>query len=196
MERIVYLGHASVKIIADDKVIYVDPYAGDYSEAADLILVTHSHYDHNQIGIVNKNEGCVIITNNDCLVNGEYKNYDLDFVKVNAVCAGYNKNHNENECVGYLLELKNGVKIYLAGDTSITPYMSELSKMNIDFAFLPCDGIYNMDTKEASTAANIINAKHSIPYHTKPGELFDEDIANKFNGVNKTIIKPSEEILL
>ena len=74
--------------------------------------------------------------------------------------------------------------------------MEELGHMNIDYAFFPCDGIYNMDTNEATCAANKVNAKHSIPYHTKPGELFDIEIANKFNGVNKMIIKDGEEIIL
>ena len=195
MNKLLYLGHASIRIITEGKVIYIDPFCGDYSMSADLVLVTHSHYDHNDLSKVeNRNNDCKIIKYSDALVNGEYKSFDLGFVKVDGVPAGYNKNHNENECVGYLLTLNNGIKIYIAGDTSTTPYMEELGHMNIDYAFYPCDGIYNMDVNEASTCANIVNAKHSIPYHTKPGEAFDIEIANKFTGVNKMIIKPFEEI--
>ena len=48
---LVYQGQASIRIVtAEGKVIYIDPYAGDdYDLAADLILVTHAHFDHNAI---------------------------------------------------------------------------------------------------------------------------------------------------
>lgn len=199
MNKLLYLGHASIRIVTSEgKVIYIDPYMGDdYNMAADLILVTHSHYDHNNIGKVkNRNEDCKIITNKEALVNGEYKVFDLGYVKVIPTQAGFNKNHDERECVGYELILSNGIKIYVAGDTSITPYMSELANENIDYAFIPCDGIYTMNIDEAIKASSIINAKYSIPYHTKPGEAFDINVANRFNVSNRLIIKPGEEIEL
>ncbi len=56
---LLYQGQASIRVVTDEgKVIYIDPYAGDsYDLSADLILVTHSHFDHSQIDKVeNKNE--------------------------------------------------------------------------------------------------------------------------------------------
>ena len=48
--KLLYMGHASIRITTpEDKVIYIDPFAGDgddYAPAADLILETHGHYDH------------------------------------------------------------------------------------------------------------------------------------------------------
>jgi len=63
-----WLGHASFQIQAEGKTIYVDPYEGEYSEKADLILVTHSHSDHcdtSKIQNLRKAE-TVIIAPEDC----------------------------------------------------------------------------------------------------------------------------------
>ena len=53
-----------------------------------------------------------------------------------------------------------------------------------------------MDLKEASACGDIINAKHTIPIHLKPGALFDRTRAEQFTGKNRLIIEPGEEITL
>ena len=198
--KLYYLGHASLRIVTSEgKVIYIDPYMGDdYDMTADLVLVTHSHYDHNDVSkIKNKADDYKLITQKEALVNGEYKTFDLGYVKIEAVEAGYNKYHNKSECVGYVITLSDDTKIYVAGDTSITPKMDELGTWNIDYAFFPCDGTYTMNTDEAVKASGKVKAKHNIPYHVvSDGRAFDEEIANKFNADNRLIIKANEEIVL
>ena len=100
---LLYQGQASIRIVTDEgKVIYIDPYAGDsYELSADLILVTHSHFDHNQMDKVEKrNEDCRIITYKEAVQNGEHLIFELDFVTIEAVEAGYNSLHDVNDCVG------------------------------------------------------------------------------------------------
>ena len=100
---LLYQGQASIRIVTDEgKVIYIDPYAGDsYELSADLILVTHSHFDHNQMDKVEKrNEDCRIITYKEAVQNGEHRIFELDFVTIEAVEAGYNSLHDVNDCVG------------------------------------------------------------------------------------------------
>ena len=197
--ELIYFGHASMCIITEDnKVIYIDPYEkGDYSRAADLILVTHDHFDHNQIEKVeNRNENCEIITQAEALVNGEYKTFELPFVNVEAVEAGNNPNHDINFCVGYILTFKNGRTVYISGDTSTTDQMSELGSKNIDYAFFCCDGVYNMDIEEAAKCAKTVGAKHNIPYHneTANGELLNKELAEDWSVPNKMIVIPGESI--
>ena len=70
---LLYQGQASIRIVTDEgKVIYIDPYAGNgYDMPADLILVTHGHFDHNGLDkIQNMNDGCKIITHNEAIKNG------------------------------------------------------------------------------------------------------------------------------
>ena len=199
--KIKYMGQGTARITTEDnKVIYIDPYAGDdYSMAADLILETHDHFDHSQLDLVsNRNADCKIITEKEALVNGEHKTFDLPFVKVISVEAGYNKNHDVNKCVGYVLEFKNGKKVYFSGDTSTTKQMSEMASMNIDYAFYCTDGKYNMGNEEAAECAKLVNAKHNIPYHNDPndGIHFDRKLAEAWTAPNKMIVDVNEEIVL
>ena len=133
------MGQASIRIVTEDgHVIYIDPYAGNqYDLPADLILVTHEHFDHNKVDLVkNRNKDCRVIRARDAVTADGHKTFDLGHVKVQAVEAGYNRYHDVRSCVGYVLTFKNGQKVYVSGDTSITDEMSRMSEMHIDYAFL------------------------------------------------------------
>ena len=194
---LLYMGHASIRIVTgESKVIYIDPYVGDaYDLPADLILVTHDHYDHNALDLVsNRSDDCTVITQKEALADG---NFDLGYVDVEAVEAGNNKNHSINECVGYVLTFSNGKKVYVSGDTSTTDQMAQLADENIDYAFFCCDGVYNMDLDEAAKCAELVQAKHNIPYHiveAENPEHFDKARAEQFAAPNKMILEPGDEI--
>jgi len=196
---LLYQGHGSLRIVTGEgKVIYIDPYAGEgYDLPADLILITHGHQDHTAVNLIkSRNEDCQIITWKEALVKGEYKTFDLGYATVEAVQAGNNKNHSIRECVGWLITFPDGITLYATGDTSTTDQMKELAGRNIDYAFFVCDGIYNMDMKEAIACANLVKAKHSIPYHMAPGKLFDQKKAEQFDVPGRLIVPAGEEITL
>src|SRR5438093_3526483 len=46
MPKIEWLGHDSFRLSGDNKVVYVDPWKLSGNPKADLILITHDHYDH------------------------------------------------------------------------------------------------------------------------------------------------------
>ena len=199
---LMYLGHASLRIVTEQgKVIYVDPYAGSaYDAPADLILITHAHGDHSGTWrIKNKNPDCQTITQKEALSGGEYKTFDLGFVKIQAVEAGYNDNHDVKECVGYILTFANGSTVYISGDTSKTPQMSKMAEMKLDYAFFCCDGEFNMGLEEAAECAKLVGAKHNIPYHNTSNEAndqFDKEKAQRFGAPNKLVVNPGEQITL
>lgn len=197
---LLYQGQASIRIVTDEgMVIYIDPFSGDgYDLSADLILVTHPHFDHNQIEKVkNRNLGCQIITQNEAIQNGKHQVFELGYVTVEAVEAGFNRWHDVAECVGYVLTFSNGKSVYVTGDTSTTEQMPILAEKDIDYAFFCCDGVYNMDIQEAAECARMVGAKYNIPYHTTAtttGRPFDRAMAEQFEVENRLIVEDGEEI--
>ncbi len=196
MAELYYQGHGSFRITAADATtVYVDPFAGDgYDRPADLILVTHDHHDHNRVDLVPRRPGCEVITFRQALAGGVYHSFDSHGVQVQAVKAA-NANHDPACCVGFLLTV-DGRTVYAAGDTSTTEEMKGLAARRLDWALLPIDGVYNMDPEEASRAARLIGAAHTVPVHMKPGALFDEAMAARFRAPGKTVLRPGETAAL
>ncbi len=174
--NITMLGHSSVLLESDGKTIYVDPYilpAGP--KKADLILVTHDHYDHCAVANVEKikTTNTKIITTSACaqklgsganiVVVREGDVEDVGFAKVEAVPA-YNINkqfHPRGVGVGFVVEI-GSARIYHAGDTDFIP---EMKGIRADAALLPIGGTYTMNANEAVGAVLALNPKLAIPMH-------------------------------
>ena len=170
MDNIHWLGHASIKITGS-KVIYVDPWKIK-GEPADLILITHSHYDHCSADDIKKvtKESTVIVATADSNLEAAKvvkpgDTLDIDGVKIEAVPAynlGKPFHPKSNNWVGYVITV-DGKRIYVAGDTDKIPEMHDLKE--IDVALLPIGGTYTMNAEEAAEAAQMFNPKVVVPIH-------------------------------
>jgi len=196
MLKFLYQGHGSYRLTTDDdRIIYIDPAAGKgYDLPADLILVTHQHSDHNKINLCSRKQSCRVITNKEALAGGKHNNFDINGILVQAVEAK-SILHSPKKCVGYIICV-NGIKIYASGDTSRTAQMDTFAAMELDYAIFPGAGILSMGLREAAECARLINAKHNIIVHIRPGALFDRGKAEKWQAPNKLIIEPGEEVVL
>ncbi len=196
MAKLLYQGHGSFRLeSAAGTALYIDPFAGSgYDRPADGVLVSHEHPDHNRVELVTLKDGGRVWRAADLLQRGRYGQCEIGDIVVIAVPA-YNQNHDRDACVGFMVGA-DGKVLYFAGDTSTTDSMPAMRLDKLDYAFLPCDGIYNMDVKEASACAETIHAKHSVPVHMAPGALFDEQVAAAFTGPGKLVLHPGEEIEL
>ena len=195
MPKLLFQGHGSYRLTADDgRIVFVDPYKGKgYDAPADIILVTHQHHDHNKIKRCAQKPSCQIITNVEALENGEHNSFNVEGIIIRAVEAS-NKMHDPKECVGYIITI-DGVKIYASGDTSKTTQMNSFAELELDYAFFPGDGIFNMGIEEAAECASIVGAKHNVIIHLKPGESLQKKF-EKWNAPNKLLIEPGEEVEL
>ena len=178
---ITFIKHASLLIEYSKKVIYVDPVLayGDYTNLpkADLILVTHEHYDHLDpkainallkpatVVVANKNS-CKLLGEGHIMMNGE--NLDLDgWIAISALPA-YNitpdhlKYHPKYRDNGYLLSL-GGSRIYISGDTEDIYEMSFLK--GVDVAFIAVNQPYTMTISQAVHAAKMVSSGIVYPYH-------------------------------
>jgi L-ascorbate metabolism protein UlaG (beta-lactamase superfamily) len=183
-----WLGHSGFMIkTSEGKVIYIDPYSvGENLKKADLILISHSHYDHCSIEDINKiiKENSRIVITADCQskitrvkvpvrIEVIEPGSEINFgnVRIFAVPA-YNVDKSfhprEESWVGYLLKV-NGAIIYHAGDTDVVPEMQKLTghkKEGKEFvALLPVGGRFTMNPEEAVEAAKIIKPDLAVPMH-------------------------------
>ena len=197
MAKLFYQGHGSFRLTSNDGVvIYIDPFIGDgYDLPADIILVTHQHQDHNKLDLITQNPGCTVNSNFEALEGGKHNIFNIKDIHIEAVEAGYNQGHTPEDSVGFIITV-DGKKLYFCGDTSKTPQMSTFASRNLDYAFLCADGIYNMDLVQAAECAVLIAAKHNVPVHLKPGELFDREMAEQFTAPNRLIIEPGKDVEL
>jgi L-ascorbate metabolism protein UlaG (beta-lactamase superfamily) len=197
-----WFGRATTKIrTATGLVIYIDPFApGDYSEPADLVLVTHGHGDHNQVGLVPRKQGALLVAppgavdEKGARTVKEGELVHAGGVEIRVLPAG-NKNHKRGETVGYILSF-DGIVVYHAGDTDYLPEMADWGRYGIAYALLPCDGFYNMGPAEASRCALAMGAKRVIPIHSSKDGLVGEKNARAVTGAEVIVLAPGQKLAL
>lgn len=166
--------------IDGSKVLYFDPFQiREENHRADIVLVTHSHYDHFDPESISKiaKDGTVYVVpaSMEKELRGAVREGELITVnpgdvvetggiRIQAVPA-YNRlkpfHPKRNQWVGYVVTM-DGIRYYVAGDTDAVP---ELEKISCDVALVPIGGTYTMTAKEAAKLINAIGPKTAIPIH-------------------------------
>jgi len=173
IEGIHWLGHASFRI-DDDITIYIDPWKLKEPMPADIVLVTHGHFDHlsvEDIEQISSDETVIVCPGSAAhQVQGNVRSVSpgdhliIKGVEIDVVPA-YNPHkrfHPRREGhVGYVVTV-GGRRIYHAGDTDLIP---EMSSVQCDVALLPIGGTYTMDASEAAKALDRIKPRVAIPMH-------------------------------
>ena len=206
-EEVQVLTHSSIRI-AGNQIVYFDPFhvEGEPHDA-DIICVTHDHFDHyspEDLAKV-KNAATILVcpkTMEDSLSNSGISEeftelvapgdeLEINGVRIQAVPAynvGKQFHPQANQWVGYLVTM-NEVTYYIAGDTDIN---EDVKKVRCDAALLPVGGTYTMTAEEAAELAEMIHPKAAIPTHygsvagkAEDGQIFANLLKDKINVILK-----------
>lgn len=209
--RLTFFAHASVAIEYEERMIYVDPVVGnaeyDKLPKADMILVTHSHYDHFDMAAIEalaKEDTRILLDKTsaegfagDCytMLPGAVAEPFAD-IRVEAIAAYNTSEHQlqfhpkEREDCGYIVTLDNTVRIYLSGDTEPTDEQRALR--DIDIAFICVNQPYTMTPEQAVAAVKALKPQIYYPYHygqvDEPTDV--EALAKMLDGVCEVRIRP------
>jgi L-ascorbate metabolism protein UlaG (beta-lactamase superfamily) len=185
LDSLEWLGHSGFRIRVGKAVIYIDPYrVPDGAPPADLILVTHGHYDHfspqdierltgkgtwlvGPAAVAERVSGQV-----HSIAPGEALDDELVRGVYVAAVAAYNTSKRDGDgnpfhpreagWVGYELNVR-GERLYHSGDTDVIPEMDSVT--GVDVALLPVSGVYVMTAQEAAEAARRIQPRVAVPMH-------------------------------
>jgi L-ascorbate metabolism protein UlaG (beta-lactamase superfamily) len=180
-QSISWLGHAGFRLRVGGKTVYIDPYRTDGGPEADLILITHDHFDHfspDDLRLITGENthlvGPATVTEQlkgaaTAIAPGERA--EIIGLEITAVAA-YNTNKLDSDdkpfhpreagWLGYVIEAR-GRKIYHSGDTDVIPEMDQAA--GVDVALLPVSGTYVMTALEAAEAARRIAPGIAVPMH-------------------------------
>ena len=185
LDSIQWLGHAGFRIEVGRASVYIDPYrVPEDVPPAELILVTHGHYDHFSLQDVERLTGPRtwlvapaavaerVGGNVISLAPGEAIDEEIvRGVAIRAVAA-YNTSKRDSDgrlfhpreagWVGYDLNVR-GERLYHSGDTDVIPEMDSVT--GVDVALLPVSGVYVMTAGEAAEAARRIQPRVAVPMH-------------------------------
>ena len=170
IERIEWLGHASFRI-QGSPLIYIDPWrVARNAFHADVILVTHDHYDHCSSADVEKlrGPGTVVVSNpmagkvlGNTTILRPWQVMNIERACIKAVPA-YNSHHpQEFGGLGYVISIDH-YDIYYTGDTDVIP---EMSMIRPDVLILPVGGRQTMTVDGAIEAVRRLRPRWVIPSH-------------------------------
>lgn len=191
-DEVKVLTHSSIKI-SGKLILYFDPYEiKEESHDADIIFVTHDHFDHfspKDIQKIAKEDTILFMPVSmqkmaaksgigNCKFLSPDQSTEINGLIVKAIPA-YNRlkpfHIKGKGFVGYLVTMDD-VVYYVAGDTDMTP---DNQKVKCDVAFVPVGGRFTMDYKEGAKLVNHIAPKLAVPTHYGTVAGSPED-GNKF----------------
>ncbi len=190
-----FLGHSFVEFTtADGKVVLFDPWTKDAGnpacpvnvadmEKADLVLVSHDHFDHIGSAVeICKKTGAMLGGPAQTVARLTAEGFSadqvanfgmgymvgggvtLDWVQVVATPAFHS---SDTACaMGTIVKAGDGTTVYHAGDTALFSDMALYGRLYpTDVALLPIGGVFTMDAYQAGEAVKMINPKTVVPIH-------------------------------
>jgi len=221
--RIRWLGHACILLETNGLNVLIDPFlTGNPAAAvkaeevpADFILISHGHGDHVGDAIdIARRTGATVIANYEISewlkgmgvtkVHGQQHGggHAFPFGRVKLTLAFHGSmlpdgSNGGNPC-GFLLYLKDVIKIYHAADTGLFGDMRLIGEEGLDLAILPIGDNYTMGPDDALRAVKMLEPKKVVPIHYNTWDIIAQDAGAWANRIRKetkaqpVILKPGD----
>lgn len=226
-----WLGHAACQITSDKgKVVLIDPWiTGNPAcpikkediKKADIILITHDHFDHlgSDVPDLVKATGAIVIVqpelanslkqaglSSDSIIFGMGMNIggQVEVAGIRVIMTQAFHSSTEGSPVGYIVTLEDGKTIYHSGDTGIFASMGLLGDLyNIDLALIPIGSVFVMDPVQAAYSLTLLKPKKVVPIHYGTFPILVQD-AGEFTDLARErapkttveVLKPGQEITI
>jgi len=163
--KIKWLGHACFLFTsAKGLKIITDPYKsgdpinyGEINESADVILISHEHFDHNYPAAV-KGTPTIIKTTGISEAKG---------IKFNGIAAFHDDTNGSQRGKNTIFVFEiDGIRVCHLGDLGHVPdkkLIGEIGK--VDILFVPVGGLYTIDGNTATEVISKLSPKVAIPMH-------------------------------
>jgi L-ascorbate metabolism protein UlaG (beta-lactamase superfamily) len=225
---VTWLGHASFRLDSPGgKRIYLDPWLGNPKcppgerepERVDVIAITHGHSDHvgDTVELAKQFSPRVIamvelrgwlagqgLGEDMASAPNKGGTVDADGIKFTMTDAKHSSSADDGtylgEAAGYVIELENGLKLYVAGDTCVFAGMELIGRIyRPDVAILPIGGHFTMDPREAAVALELLGVERCIPCHYGTFPLLagtPDELRERAPGVEVLAPEPGETVEL
>ena len=159
-------GHACFEIVSSRGIrIVIDPHDG-YSlgikppkAEADIVLITHDHFDHNAYSVVAKPSAHII--------KMQLGDTEINDIKIRGVEAYHDtvKGRRRGRVVIYRVEVDKVSFVHLGdlGHELSSEYREKLSP--IDILLIPVGGVFTIDAKSAWNVIDVLSPKVVVPMH-------------------------------
>jgi len=227
-----YLGHSSFLVkTGGGKTLYLDPWLEgnprcpqnlQAPQEADLVCVTHGHFDHTS-GVIPifKKKPCLVAGPYELVnhlaadgnfgdkANGMNKGGTVAFgdIKVTLTHAMHSSSYGKpgtyaGEPCGLVITFEDGKKLYDAGDTALFGDMRYIGELySPDLCLLPIGDRFTMDPRQAAIACELLGARRAVPIHhstfpplTGTPAQFREEVKKRGLKTEITVLEPGQTV--
>ena len=183
--QLTWFGHSAFLITSPDGVrVLTDPYPGNLGYgsrtfAADIITVSHEHFDHNSVASADGDPEVL-----RGLAGGDWAQVEksLGDVTVYSLGGTYhdgNQGAKRGKNALFIIEA-GGLRFLHLGDLGETPTAAVVEKAGrVDVLLIPVGGYFTIDAKEATRVAALFGARVVVPMHYKTKAISDWSISDE-----------------
>jgi len=162
-------GHSCFEI-TNDATIVTDPHDGKSigipapSVLADIILVSHDHYDHNSVKSVQKETSTVVTSE---------KKRTIATIPIEGVPSFHDESRGQKRGKNIIFHFTmDDIRFCHLGDLGHLLDQQTVESIGpIDILFIPIGGTFTLDAQQAWEVINILQPKIVVPMHYKIGGL-------------------------